>query len=50
VIERQCTDTVCCDQARQYGITAVPTIVLDGVVVFQGKPTEAWAATILKVA
>jgi hypothetical protein len=50
VIERRCTDMVCCDQARQYGITAVPTIVVDGVIVFQGRPTEAQAATILKVA
>ncbi|MBI4468742.1 MAG: thioredoxin family protein [Acidobacteria bacterium] len=50
VIERPCTDTVCCDQARRYAITAVPTLVVDGVVVFQGKPMEAQAATMLKVA
>jgi hypothetical protein len=48
VIERRCTGQECCPEAINYGIKAVPTIVVDGVVAFEGRPTHKWAETILK--
>lgn len=38
VIERRCSGDTCCDAAANYGIKAVPTVVVDGVVAVVGKP------------
>ena len=43
VIERTCTETAGCDQAKQYGIRTMPTIVVDGQIAFEGKITQAQA-------
>ncbi len=47
VIERRCSGEVCCDEAVRYGVRAVPTIAIDGVIVFEGRPTKEQARTIL---
>ena len=48
VLERRCTDTTCCDEAKNYGIRAVPTIVADGQVLFEGKPSPEQAIALLR--
>ncbi len=47
IIERRCSGEVCCDEAIRYGVKTVPTIAVDGVIVFEGKPTMEQARTIL---
>jgi len=49
VIERRCSGDECCPEAKEYGIKAVPTIVVDGVIVHEGRPTREWAAKMLKL-
>lgn len=39
VIERRCSGDECCQPAKDYGIKAVPTIVVDGKIAILGKPT-----------
>ena len=39
VIERVCSGDTCCQEAKDYNIKAVPTIVIDGEVAFVGRPT-----------
>lgn len=39
VIERRCSGDECCDPAKDYGIKAVPTIVVNGKIAIVGKPT-----------
>ena len=43
VIERRCTDTDRCAEALQYRVRALPTVVVDGEIVFEGRinPTQA---------
>ncbi|MCF6238560.1 MAG: thioredoxin family protein [Candidatus Marinimicrobia bacterium] len=36
----ECTDGSCCQKAAQYGLTAVPALVIDGKLVQVGNPTE----------
>lgn len=47
IIERRCGGEVCCDEAVRYGVKAVPTIAVDGIIVFEGKPTMEQARAIL---
>lgn len=44
VIERRCTGDECCAEAKQYGVRAMPTVVVDGKIVFEGRISEAQAA------
>lgn len=44
VIERKCDETELCDEAKQYGIRTMPTVVVDGQIVFEGRITPAQAA------
>lgn len=37
----ECRDGSCCELAAQYGVRAVPTLVLDGEVVMVGVPDDA---------
>lgn len=37
VIERKCEGSECCEPAKDYGIKAVPTIVVDSKIVHTGK-------------
>ena len=39
VIERRCSSDECCTSTKDYGIKAVPTIVVDGKIAIVGKPT-----------
>lgn len=41
VIERRCQGEVCCEPAVRYGVKALPTIVINGSVVFEGRPSPA---------
>lgn len=36
----ECTDGSCCSLAEQYGVRAVPSLVVDGEVVLVGLPDE----------
>lgn len=49
VIERRCSGEECCPEAKGYGIKTVPTIVVDGVIVHEGKPTGKWVEAMLKL-
>lgn len=49
VVERVCTGDECCPEAKTYGIKAVPTIVVDGVIVHEGRPTREWAEKALRL-
>ena len=46
VTERRCTESELCDEAKQYGITAMPTVVVDGRIMFEGRITREQAATL----
>lgn len=37
----RCEDKVCLEKAKKYGIRAVPTVVVNGRIAVQGRPTEA---------
>ncbi|MFQ6128588.1 MAG: thioredoxin family protein [Thermoplasmata archaeon] len=36
----RCDDMSCLDKARKYGIRAVPTMVVDGKIAVEGRPSE----------
>lgn len=46
VIERRCTGNECCDEAKDYGVKAMPTVVVDGRIRFEGRITREQAATL----
>ncbi|PZR79486.1 MAG: thioredoxin family protein [Chthoniobacterales bacterium] len=46
VIERRCSDDEQCDEAKQYGVKAMPTVVVDGRVMFEGRISREQAATL----
>ncbi len=48
VIERRCTGEGCCPEAKKYGVRTVPTIVVNGVIAHEGRPTKEWAETMLR--
>lgn len=39
VIERRCSGEACCEPALRYGVKAQPTIVIDGRISFEGRPS-----------
>lgn len=41
IIEQRCRGDECCQPAKDYGIKAIPTVVVDGKIRFVGKPTLA---------
>ena len=43
VVERRCEGDQQCDAAKQYGITKMPTVVVDGQIAFEGGITKAQA-------
>lgn len=43
VIERRCEGDELCDAAKQYRITKMPTVVVDGQIAFEGRITKAQA-------
>jgi len=38
-IREKCESEICLEKAKEYRIKAVPTIVVDGKIVIEGKPT-----------
>lgn len=48
VIERRCTGSECCAEARQYGVKAMPTVVVNGQIVFEGRIVAAQAALLAR--
>jgi len=38
-IKERCESKICLKKEQQYGIKAVPTIVIDGKIAIKGKPT-----------
>lgn len=48
VIERRCDGDELCDKARSYGVRAMPTVVVDGQIVFEGQITGAQAALLFR--
>ncbi len=49
VIERRCAGEACCEEAVRYGIRTVPTVVVDGKIAFEGKPTREEARRLIPV-
>ncbi|MBA3767264.1 MAG: thioredoxin family protein [Acidobacteria bacterium] len=49
VVERRCEGDTCCAPAVNYGVKALPTIVVDGKIAFEGRPTPEQARTLLAV-
>lgn len=47
VIEQRCEGDECCEPAKRYGIRSIPTVVVDGEIVFEGK-INAIKAALLK--
>jgi len=50
VIERRCSGSACCDEAKHYGVKAMPTVVVDGQIMFEGRITRDQAATLSRAA
>jgi glutaredoxin len=48
VIERRCQGTELCAEAKQYRVTKMPTVVVDGQIVFEGRVTPAQAAILTR--
>lgn len=47
IIERRCGGDACCVEAVRYGVKTIPAIAIDGVIVFEGRPSKEQARTIL---
>lgn len=48
VIERRCTGSECCAEAKQYGVRTMPTVVVNGQIVFEGRINAAQAALLTR--
>ena len=48
VIERRCQAAELCAEAKQYGVTKMPTVVVEGEIVFEGRVTPAQAAILTR--
>ena len=46
VIERRCTGENQCAEAKTYGVRAMPTVVVDGRIKFEGAVTREQAASL----
>lgn len=44
VVERHCEGTECCAEAKRYGVRAMPTVVVDGKIMFEGRVGAEQAA------
>jgi len=47
VIERRCEGETCCAPAGSYGVKALPSIVVNGKIVFEGRLTPEQARELL---
>ena len=48
VIERHCPPKQMCEEGRAYGVRAMPTVVVDGAIVFEGRITREQAALLTR--
>jgi hypothetical protein len=48
VIERRCQGPELCAEAKQYRVTKMPTVVVDGQIIFEGRVTPAQAAILTR--
>ncbi len=48
VIERRCPENELCLEAKQYGVRTMPTVAVDGEIVFAGRITPAQAALLAR--
>jgi hypothetical protein len=44
VIERRCPPKQMCEEGKAYGVRAMPTVVVDGTIMFEGRVTREQAA------
>lgn len=44
VVEQRCEGDECCEPAKRYGVRALPTVAVDGAIIFEGRVTAAQAA------
>ncbi len=49
VVEKKSTEKAHFEEAKAYGVKAMPAIVVDGIVVYEGKPDQKWAEAMLKL-
>lgn len=50
VVERPCTDRDPCAEALHYGVRTMPTVVVDGEIVFEGRINKMQAALLRRAA
>lgn len=43
VVERRCEGRECCDEGKRYGVRAMPSVVVDGKIMFEGRITAEQA-------
>ena len=48
VTERRCLPQQMCEEGKAYGVRAMPTVVVDGAIVFEGRITREQAALLTR--
>lgn len=48
VIERRCASDERCEEAKAYGVRAMPSVVVDGRIMFEGAITREQAASLTR--
>ncbi len=48
VIERRCPPQQMCEEGKAYGVRAMPTVVVNGAIMFEGRITREQAALLTR--
>jgi hypothetical protein len=48
VIERRCPSQQICEEGKAYGVRAMPTVVVNGAIIFEGRITSEQAALLAR--
>jgi len=48
VIERRCPPQQMCEEGKAYGVRAMPTVVVNGAIIFEGRVTREQAALLTR--
>jgi len=48
VIERRCPPQQICEEGKAYGVRAMPTVVVNGAIIFEGRITREQAALLTR--